>query len=268
MLIAGPCRAAVLGSPISHSLSPVLHRAAYRALGLDWLYTAEEVAADGLADFVAGLDETWIGLSLTMPLKETVLRLLDGTSDTVRLTRSANTVVFGAGGRQGHNTDVFGIVAAIGELEVGDFTTACVLGSGATARSAAAAAARLGVRELTVVARRPEVAAEVAAVAGVESEVLGWAAGGRALAADVVFATVPGDAAAVFAASLPARPGVLLDVTYRPWPTTLAAAWLAAGGAVVGGASMLLWQAARQVELMTGHPAPVAAMRSALVAAG
>jgi shikimate dehydrogenase len=265
-------QAAVLGSPIRHSLSPVLHRAAYRALALNWSYRAIEIDVPALPGFLAGLDESWAGLSLTMPLKEAVLPLLDDVAPLAAATRSANTVVLGEGGRVGHNTDVAGIVAAVrGSIAAEGPARVSILGAGATARSAAAAAEQLGGRHLVIVARRPEAAADVARTAAglglsaVESR--GWQDPGDALAADLVIATVPGDAAASLASALPRRPQVLLDVTYHPWPTALARAWQSAGGTAGPGSQMLLWQAVEQVALMTGRQPPVSAMSDALQAA-
>jgi shikimate dehydrogenase len=263
-------RAAVLGSPIGHSLSPVLHRAAYAAMGLNWTYDAVEVDSAGLADFLDALDPSWVGLSLTMPLKETVLPLLDETSAMVRLTSAANTVVLRQGRRIGSNTDVPGIVAAITEERQPPFDRACIIGAGATARSALAAASQLGVAQVQVVARRPHAAdgvRQVCAELGVNCRVTGWDDAAAGPKDELVISTVPGDAAASLVPALPADPGLLLDVTYWPWPTQLAGAWQASGGRAVGGASMLLWQAAQQVELMTGRPAPVSAMRQALAEA-
>ena len=266
-------RAAVLGSPVAHSLSPVLHRAAYAALGLDWTYDAVEVTSDGLAAFVAGLDRSWAGLSLTMPLKQTVLPLLDAAAPLVTTTRSANTVVLKDGRREGHNTDVHGIVAALREAGVEHVDRAAVLGAGATAASALAALHDLGAHQVRVLARSPERARGLEPVA----EALGvrlrygdlhpleledrWP--------ELVVSTLPGGAADELAAL--SDPGgdipVLLDVVYAPWPTRLATVYARAGGRVVGGASMLLHQAAAQVGLMTGREAPLEAMRAALAAA-
>lgn len=262
-------RAAVLGHPVDHSLSPVLHRAAYAALGLDWEYGRHDVTEDGLAAFVAGLDATWAGLSLTMPLKEAVRPLLDDVDPVAEATGSVNTVVLDAGGRHGWNTDVEGITVSL-DLTSAGTGSAVVLGAGATARSAAAALVARGAAEVVVVARRPEAAAVVVATAerlGASSRALPWEAAGESLVADVVVSTVPKGAADALAASVPARPGRLLDVVYDPWPTPLAAAWLAAGGRVASGLDMLLHQAVRQVELMTGLRPPVDVMRTALEAA-
>lgn len=266
-------RAAVLGSPIAHSRSPILHRAAYAALGLPWEYSAVEVDEAGLSGFLDSLDESWVGLSLTMPLKTAVLPLLDESTDLVQSVGAANTVVFRDGRRIGHNTDVPGAVRALRETGVAAVQEATILGAGATARSTLAALGALGAADVTLAARRPEAAAEVATLAdrlGVRMHVVAladMAAVAHALTRPVVVSTVPGGAADHLAAEVPASPGVLLDVAYSPWPTGLAAAWQARGGAVASGFDLLLWQAVDQVELMTGLPAPVDAMAAALAAA-
>jgi shikimate dehydrogenase len=249
-------RAAVLGSPIVHSLSPALHCAAYAALGLDWAYDAVEVRPEGLAAFLDGLGPEWAGLSLTMPLKQTVLPLLDEVSPLAVATGAANTVLVRDGRRVGDNTDVHGIVAALGEAGVASAERSAVLGGGATAASALAALRQLGDDRPLVLVRDPARTGPLQAAAarlGVVPEV-GLLSDGLP-DADVVISTVPGGTVEL------AGHGVLLDVAYSPWPTPLAEAW---PGPVVGGAIMLLHQAAAQVELMTGLPAPVAAMRRAL----
>src|SRR3954470_17196503 len=152
-------RCAVVGSPIAHSLSPALHRAAYAELGLDWTYDAIECDQAGLADLVGSLDDSWAGLSLTMPLKRAVIALLDGLSDTAALTGVVNTVLFREGMKYGDNTDVHGVVAALREAGVDRVRSVTVLGGGATAVSALAAARDLGARDAHVVARSAERAA-------------------------------------------------------------------------------------------------------------
>lgn len=260
-------RAAVLGSPIAHSLSPALHRAAYAALGLDWQYDAIEVTEKGLPAFIAALDEHWAGLSLTMPLKETVLPLLVAIDPAARAVRAVNTVLPHRDGWQGRNTDIDGIVAAIDGAS-GDAhapASATILGGGATARSAVAALARLGVRDLLVCARRPDAAQDVVAVArdlGLAAAATDFTPNGQAMTRDLVISCVPGDAAAPWASMAEQGQGVLLDVAYHPWPSALAQAW--GGRATASGRDMLLWQAVEQVRCMTGQPAPVAAMRAAL----
>lgn len=264
-------RAAVLGSPISHSRSPLLHRAAYAALGLDWTYEAIEVTPEGLPDFLKSCTwPQWAGLSLTMPLKTDVLPLLDEVSDTASLTHAANTVVFTEQGRAGHNTDVAGMERALQEAHGAGFAPrrGAIIGSGATARSALAALARLGALEIDVIARSPERAADLRPLGdalGVAVSVDPWAS--RApIEADAVIATVPPGAADALAPRVPAAPGVLLDVAYGSGVTALTAAWTHAGGASADGLDLLLWQAVDQVRLMTGREAPVTAMRAALQA--
>jgi shikimate dehydrogenase len=256
-------RAAVLGAPIAHSLSPLLHRAAYAALGLDWSYDAVEVTADGLPAFLDGLDDRWRGLSLTMPLKQAVLPLLHDVTPLAQEVAAANTVLRAPGGRlSGDNTDVHGLVAALAEAGVTAVSRAVVLGGGATARSALAALARLGEREPVLVVRsEPVETLAAAARMGVRPRVVPFSPdvlGG----CDLLVSTLPAGAAdpvAPFVADVP----VLLDVVYEPWPTELAAS---CRGTVVSGAAMLLHQAAAQVQLMTGRSAPLEAMRAALPA--
>jgi shikimate dehydrogenase len=262
-------RAAVLGSPISHSRSPDLHRAAYAALGLDWTYDAIEVTTASLADFLDSCEQpAWAGLSLTMPLKTDVLPMLDEISETAGLVRAVNTVVFADGLRAGHNTDVAGMQRALQEAHGGEFLarTGAILGSGATARSALVALQRLGVANVGVWARNPERAEDLVALGrdlGVDVALCPWEST-ELLAGDVVIATVPPGAADGFVDRVAETPGVLLDVAYGEGVTPLTAAWRRAGGATADGLDLLLWQAADQVTLMTGLDAPVAAMRMAL----
>ncbi|WP_182899019.1 shikimate dehydrogenase [Microbispora sp. H10830] len=262
-------RAAVLGSPIAHSLSPVLHRAAYAAMGLaDWRYDAIECAEDGLADLVGGLGPEWAGLSLTMPLKRAVLPLLDTVSELAVAVGGANTVVFRDGARHGENTDVYGIVQALAEAGVPAPASAVILGGGATAASAVAALRETGLTEVTLVVRDPARAGETLRVA----ERLGATVTVRSFgdfdpAADLVVSTLPSGAADALAERVAARlpeKAALFDVVYAPWPTALAAAVRARGRTVIGGFPMLLHQAVRQAELMTGRAdVPVEAMRAA-----
>ena len=261
-------RAAVLGSPIAHSLSPRLHRAAYAALGLDWAYDALEVVPEGLPGFLAGLDEGWAGLSLTMPLKSAVLPLLDTVTDLARDVAAANTVVVRGGRLHGDNTDVHGIVAALQEASAGSAPAATalegegravVVGGGATARSALAALAELGRTEVDLLVRSEPV--DTLAAAERLGVVVRVTRDPAVLdAASLVVSTLPAHAADPLSARSRGVP-LLLDVVYDPWPTALASA---CGGAVASGASMLLHQAARQVELMTGRAAPLEQMRAAL----
>jgi shikimate dehydrogenase len=265
-------RAAVLGAPIAHSLSPVLHRAAYQALGLaGWSYEAIECDAARLPAVLDGCGPEWAGLSLTMPLKRAVLPLLGETEPLAREVGAANTVVFGGGRRRGHNTDVPGMIAALagtGLTGLPGPATVLVVGGGATACSALAAARALGAAQVTAAVRDPARASDLLAAAGrlgIAVTLTSFEAP-DVTAPDVLISTVPAGAADMHAERI-ARghlvPSHLLDVVYRPWPTPLADAARKAGGAVAGGFDLLLHQAAGQVTLMTGQPAPLAAMRTA-----
>ncbi|MFI0734015.1 shikimate dehydrogenase [Streptomyces sp. NPDC021225] len=267
-------RAAVLGSPIAHSLSPVLHRAAYEKLGLaGWAYDRHEVDEAALPGFFERLEETagarpWAGLSLTMPLKRAVIPLLDGISDTAASVEAVNTVVFTDDGRRtGDNTDIPGMVAALRERGVERVAGAAVLGAGATASSALAALSRVCEGEVTAYVRSEARAAEMRQWGerlGVAVRTADWADAAEAFRAPLVIATTPAGTTDELAAAVPDRPGALFDVLYDPWPTRLAAAWAARGGAVVSGLDLLVHQAVLQVELMTGlAPAPLTAMREA-----
>ncbi|MDN3248945.1 shikimate dehydrogenase [Streptomyces sp. ZSW22] len=262
-------RAAVLGSPIAHSLSPVLHRAAYAELGLEgWTYDRFDIDEAALPGFFAELGPEWAGLSLTMPLKRAVIPLLDEISETAASVDAVNTVVLTEDGRKtGDNTDIPGMVAALREHGIEKTETAAILGAGATASSALAALARICTGEIAVYVRSEARAAEMRGWAerlDADVHIADWADAEEALRAPLVVATTPAGTTDALAAAVPEMPATLFDVLYDPWPTALAARWSAHGGAVVGGLDLLLHQAVLQVEQMTGRsPAPLAAMRAA-----
>ncbi|MER0445700.1 shikimate dehydrogenase [Streptomyces sp. Edi4] len=258
---------AVLGSPIGQALSPVLHRAAYQALGLDWSYRPIDCTPDRLASFFAGLDDGWAGLSLTMPLKRVAVPLLDEVSQTVKATGTANTVTVRDGRLLGENTDVDGMLQTLLDAGITRAESACVLGTGATAATALAVLHTLGCREVTAVARTPARADELARAAeriGVALRIRPWHEAARHLHAGLVVSALPPGAADPLAPRWKSAGNTLLDVVYWPWPTPLAQAARRAGSTVIGGLMMLVHQAARQVELQAGRtPAPLAAMRKA-----
>ncbi|SEI86615.1 shikimate dehydrogenase [Demequina mangrovi] len=272
--MSGPRRAGVLGHPIAHSLSPVLHRAAYRELGLDWEYDAHDVGSGGLGGFLDGLDGAWVGLSLTMPLKVEALPLMDFVESMAKLVGAINTVLIQdlGGVRQltGANTDVWGIQAAFREAGVSRAASGLIVGGGATATSAMAALGGMGVEAPYVAVRNRGRAGGLLRAAtkmGVRPRFIALedvAAVARDV--DAVVSTVPADAGATLAPTLTeVREGAaLLDAVYDPLVTPLGAAWSARGGARIGGERMLLHQAGEQVRLMTGRPAPVEAMAAAL----
>ena len=269
-------RCAVLGHPIAHSLSPALHRAAYAELGLDWSFDAVDVTVDRLADFVTSAPvPPWRGLALTMPLKRAVLPLLDRVDDRVTRVGAANTLLWEADdSRSGANTDVPGLVAALSEADppvAAEGGSAVVLGAGATAAAALAALAELGLDRVTLRVRDAERAEPTRRVA----EACGLAAGVEDLdapwvGADVLVSTVP---AAVAVGVVPdvgwssARPAVVLDTTYDPWPSRLLVRAEAAGARVVTGVDLLVHQAVEQIALMTGRRVDATVVRAAAAAA-
>ncbi|MCW2541220.1 MAG: shikimate / quinate 5-dehydrogenase family protein [Frankiales bacterium] len=260
----------MLGRPVSHSLSPQLHRAAYRALGLtDWSYDAIDCGEDELSQLVADAPPTTVGFSCTMPLKRQVLAVADAQSRQATQIGAANTLLRRDGGWFADNTDWIGIRIALAERGVTlDGASVAVLGAGGTAQSALAALGHAGrvsvlvrnaarTTELRGAAERMNRPIHIASLA--DTELL--------MTSDVVIATLPATAADHLANLRWRDNQTLLDVIYHPWPTVLAHSFSARGGIVVSGAAMLLHQAARQVELMTGCAAPVEAMRAALLAA-
>jgi shikimate dehydrogenase len=262
-------RAAVLGRPVSHSLSPLLHRAAYTALGLDdWTYDALDVGAEDLPDLLAGLGEEWRGFSVTMPCKQAAVEVADVVDQLPQLLHAANTLVRTDTGWRAENTDVTGVGMALQLAGVERVTHAAILGAGGTAAAAAVALSSLGAQHVDVVVRNPDRAADVVRifrVLGVSTTVTPLAE--AELDVPLVVSTVPIDAQSGVL-GLPWRAGqTLLDVLYAPWPTPLALRVTEAGGRVVGGLEVLFWQATVQVELFTGRPAPIGAMRAALDAA-
>jgi len=241
----------VLGSPIDHSLSPVLHRAAYAELGLDWSYGRFEVSESGLAGFVAGLDSSWRGLSVTMPLKVAVLDL--GEVDPVaRRAGAGNTLILSEQGNRVYNTDVGGLVWAVRRATAKPVRRVTILGTGATARSAVLSMVELGAEQVTVVARTPAKAGPLEVLGrdlGLPMETRPWTT--ELPAADLVVSTVTAGAADAVAESVAASAPVIFDAIYAPWPTMLAEAARRAGGTVINGLDLLVGQALLQIELMT-----------------
>lgn len=269
-------RLAVLGSPIAHSKSPALHAAAYSTLGLDWQYEAIEMTGVGLAAFIDSRDESWRGLSLTMPLKRDVQPLLDEIDPVADLTGAANTLLFDDGRRWGFNTDVFGIVEAFRAAGVERLATAQVLGGGATAASAIVALAQLGALGILISVREPRRVTsliELGEALGVDVVVrrLDEGSFGRP---DAVVSTLPGhsDYQVELSDELRAH-AVLFDVAYDPWPSALAQQWAAVDGRVISGIEMLVLQALAQVRVfvsgdpdtpLADEPTVLAAMRAAV----
>jgi shikimate dehydrogenase len=265
-------RAAVLGTPIEHSLSPVIHNAGYAAAGLrSWTYERIECSIERLPGLVASLGPEWAGLSLTMPLKEAGLVVADEVAPVASALGACNTLVRLPDGRwRAENTDAPGMVDALGWAGITSAATVAILGSGGTARAALAASAELKATSVSVHARRPSVVDEfqpVAASLGLPPLIhVPWPSPPAVAQADVVVSTLPFGVADDI--EVPWRPEtVVFDAVYKPWPTPLAASALAAGCRIVSGLDLLLAQAVHQFQLFTGSRAPVEAMRTALYAA-
>ena len=246
-------RCAVLGSPIEHSLSPVLHRAAYSHLGLNWTYDRVKVDEHQLATFVCGLDASWRGLSLTMPLKVAVLDL-GQVDELAKLAGAGNTLILEGGERWVYNTDVGGLIWAVSQVAVPPLPRVTILGTGATARAALLAVTHLGAQLVTVVARTPARAETLRALSnelGVRLEVMPWS--GQLPDADLVVSSVVSGAADGVAQAVAASAPLIVDIIYDPWPTVLAIAAEHSGCTVVSGLDLLVGQALLQIELMTGR---------------
>jgi shikimate dehydrogenase len=257
-------RCAVLGDPIAHTLSPALHRGGYAAVGLDWSYDAHRVPAGGLSGFVSGLDASWRGLSLTMPLKREAMELAAEVSPVARLAGAANTLLLVDGVLHADNTDVPGTVAALRARYDGPVSGATILGGGATAASTALALCELGARSVTLLVRSPDRAAETLAAIDRHPNRPAVTVGSLAedpVVGEVVVSTVPHEAQSADLVERCSSVPVVFEVVYEPWPTPLAAS--AADRVLVSGLDLLLHQAVLQFEMFTGLGAPVEAMRVA-----
>ncbi|MEL4357997.1 MULTISPECIES: shikimate dehydrogenase family protein [unclassified Luteococcus] len=279
-------RCAVIGHPAGHSLSPALHLAAYRELGLDWGYTAVDLAPEQLDGFVRGLDESWRGLSVTMPHKVAIRQYGQG-DELVDLVGAANTLVLPQGrnrtraaegveaprqarGTSGvplvRNTDVGGYQLAFAEAGIESADSATVVGNGATARSAVVALRQMGVERVLVLARRPERARELKSFC---TNALGMLCAVRELApgqvidSDILLSTVPEGGADHLAAELVQHAAVVFDSVYDPWPSALAVEAERAGKLVLNGLDLLAGQAVEQVRLMTGAEVSFGLLKSA-----
>ena len=258
-------KAAVLGSPIAHSLSPVLHNAAYKALYLEHTYSAVETKESELGKFLDTVDSSWLGVSLTMPLKEIAFDFAETCDELAVTTGAINTLVFGSK-ICAYNTDVLGLIDAVAEIQVDAIDTGVIIGSGATARSALIALHNLGANQINCVARNEADVARMAKMASdigvrfkhIELQDSNW------MSAEVVINTTPLGVMDESAREVFSPSGLLLDVVYNPWPSQLAASWAVTGGSIVSGLTMLLHQAGHQVALMTGQQAPIVQMREAL----
>lgn len=242
-------RCAVVGHPVAHSLSPALHRAGYSAIGLDWSYDAVDVAPGELPAFVAQLDASWRGLSVTMPHKLDAAKLGE-PDELVRLLGVANTIVLGDKPAV-FNTDVSGFVWALRSRGISQVSSALILGAGATAESILAGLASIGLTEVAFALRNPAKAARIETLAarlGVAST--SYPLEGPLPTTELTASTIPTDAVPEGAAGLA---GTAFDAIYHPWPTRFATQAQGAGATVISGLDLLVGQAVDQFKLLTGH---------------
>ncbi|MEY2849298.1 MAG: hypothetical protein RI885_1965 [Actinomycetota bacterium] len=276
MSAGGRTRLAVLGSPIAHSKSPLLHATAYDVLGLPWSYSAVDVTERTLPGFLERtVDDGWRGLSLTMPLKRAVLPFLRERDALVDTVGGANTVLVTGDGLVGYNTDVDGVSRALDAAGITAARHVHLLGAGATAAAVVASVVGRGASTVTVSARSAERARPIARLVarlGATAEIIPLSAS-PSEPAGLVVSTLPGGSGAdVLAAGVPVG-APLFDVAYDPWPSELAARWSSAGQQVVSGLDMLVFQALGQIRVFVGgdprRPVPseasvLAAMRASV----
>lgn len=266
----------MVGHPIAHSQSPALHRAAINTLHLAWQYDAIDIAPGGLAEFVRGLDESWIGLSVTMPHKTQALAIADSVDLIGRATGSVNTLVFSrdAAGKRiisGHNTDVAGMVLALADEGLRTARHVAIVGGGATAASAVVAAAQLGAKSVTVLVRNvsgSQSLVDVGETVGTVVAIHDVNDMANLSCVDLVISTVPGNAETSLDSLARTPTAPLLDVAYSPWPSIRGIQWASQpekGGAIVSGLSMLAHQALIQVRLFHSGDAAVVLPNETLV---
>lgn len=264
---------AVLGLPIEHSKSPLIHGAAYAELGFEWNYSAIPCDVADLDAFLASSGPDWTGFSLTMPLKEEAHRLAAVLDPVAQESGVANTLLrlSGDAGWAGFNTDVAGLATALSDAGL-DASHTIVIGSGATAVSAILAARRNGATRVSLLARNPEVAtalikrfagrAEPGSNVSLQMDTLtptalraDPAAGGLTSTATLVISTLPGPASRNLEVPDALTRIPMFDVAYDPWPSPLAVRWREAGGRAVSGLGMLIAQALIQIRIFQhGNP--------------
>jgi shikimate dehydrogenase len=265
-------RLAVLGSPISHSLSPTIQHAAYVFLGLDWQYEAIEVHEGGLREFLQGCDSDWLGLSLTIPLKAEAIRVCSEVDALASQVGGANTITWAGSITRAHNTDVAGFETALALAGVNHVASAVILGGGATARAAVAAVSQLTDQVTVYVrdAKREEGLRKAAGLRDIKLQVAPWIQVANGLSAPLVISTTPQGVNDFLGKLNFDAPGLLFESLYDPWPTKLVSSWERAGGRVIGGLELLVGQAIEQIRLFVGdhEGIDVSALRDVMLIAG
>ena len=241
--------AAVLGSPITHSLSPLLHSLAYERLGLKARYEASEVKAGDLAKFLAGTDKN--ALSLTMPLKEEALKVADIVSDVAGKISCGNTLSLNKGVWSLTSTDVSGFDNALKMHGIDKVDSVLIIGAGATARAAIASVSAI-TTSVAVVSRNPEREAAMNQASLVDVTYLPWEVTSQINNAALVINTTPNQAADFFTWSINSPSGTFFEVLYHPWPTSMSKVWSKSSGHVIDGLDLLIHQAISQIEIFAG----------------
>jgi len=245
-------KAAVLGFPIAHSLSPVLHTKAFDLLGIAGSYEAIEVASGGLADFLKSQGANYDYLSLTMPLKEEVLVIAESSGITVDelalRIQSVNTLVRNGSGWSATSTDGSGFVKALANAGYDHFNSVLILGAGGTARAVAGALDEIA-DSVAIMGRSVRRNVGIAACfTKLAPEFISWDDQIDLRNFDLIVNTTPSGAADLVAENIPFKvEGLLFDVLYKPWPTLLARRWSDAGGKVISGLELLLYQGIDQI---------------------
>ena len=247
-------QAAVLGSPISHSLSPRLHTAAYKFLNIQGSYTSFEVPAGNLRKFLSDKSESWNGFSLTMPLKEEALSCVADVDPLVKRIKSGNTLVNQNCHWKLYSTDVIGFKNAWRMHNKNNPSSVIIIGSGATARAAVAAFDSASTR-IEIVHRNSNREKSMRdSVSESHLDFLPWKFSDKFFQADLVINTTPKFALDEFAQNLVIKPsGIFFDVLYDPWPTQFAQSWSQAGGEIIGGLELLIAQGVEQIKFFTSE---------------
>ena len=241
--------AAVLGSPIAHSLSPLIHSLAYEQLGIAAHYEAIEVKAGGLANFLSQTDKNC--LSLTMPLKEEAMKVADVITDVAARISCGNTLSSRDGKWNLTSTDVSGFDNALKMHGIEKVDSVLIIGAGATARAAIASVSAI-TTSVAVVSRNPERQVDINKACSMSVSYLPWEPTDVLNDADLVINTTPGQAADFFVSGIDKPRGTLFEVLYHPWPTALSKAWSESKAQVIDGLDLLIHQAIAQVEIFSG----------------
>ncbi len=245
-------KAAVLGYPIAHSLSPVLHGKAFEVLGISGTYKAIEVESGGLTEFLKIQGKSYDNLSLTMPLKEEVLDIAERSNidvdELAQRIQSVNTLVRKGTGWSATSTDGSGFIKALANAGYDHFNSVLILGAGGTARAVAGALDDIA-DSVSIMGRSVRRNAGIAACfRRISPEFIVWDDQIDLRQFDLIVNTTPSGAADLVAENIPSKvEGLLFDVLYKPWPTLIARRWSDGGGKVISGLELLLYQGIDQI---------------------